>query len=209
MLVWSDGQMIGWRKIILVLGLALTVTGAVHANMKRPCQGDTEGRLALYAGERTDSGPADLFQSCVFLAASHGLGPRCVGFLPNPQTDPGQKCKEQAVPPLTDGRGSLSLYLCGLISMGVFRSASSIRRLSLGAIPDWYHDAGPFQIGHSLAIGPDLHFAPVCCFVQPDCRTQDSLGPQYYRGIIASLLRKSQFIPTILASRGPPCLSHQ
>jgi hypothetical protein len=121
--------------------------------------------------------------------------------------DAGQTCETQPVPPLTEGQGSLSLCLYGLISFGVFRSASSIRKLSFGQIPDWYHTGGPSQIGHSFAISPDcLCSAPVCCFIQPECGAEDC-QPQYDRGTIASLLRKSQFTPTALASRGPPNLT--
>lgn len=195
-----------WRRIIPVLALALAFAGTVRADMMRTRLSDAECPSALCGGEPANPRPVNSSKPDVLSAASVELDCLPISFPPDVRTDAGRNCEQPPVPPLTEGHGSLSLYLCGLISVGAFRSISSIRKLSLGALPDWYHDGGPFQIGHSLAIGPDLHLTPVYCFVQPDCTPRNCL-PQYHRGTIVSLWRKSQFTPTVLSSRGPPELS--
>ena len=200
--------MIDRRSIIPVFALALVAAAAVRADMVPGCRSDAECRQASRIGDQICPLPANSPKPHAFLAGSVGLSPLPIGFLPEAETDAAQTCAAQPVQPLTEGQGSLSLCLYGLISVGVFRSALSIRKLSLGPIPDWYHEGGPFQIGHRLAIGPDLHFAPVYCFIQPDCTAEDCL-PQYHQGTIASLWRKSQFTPAGLASRGPPELPNQ
>jgi hypothetical protein len=127
--------------------------------------------------------------------------------VPRAEADAGPTGQAQHLHLLVEGQSSLDLFLYALMGLGLCRSAPWVKKFSFDLIPDWYHSSGPFQIGHSLAVGPDLCFAPVYCFVQPDCRAQDC-PPQYYRGTIVSLWRKSQFTPTILASRGPPSLTY-
>lgn len=105
---------------------------------------------------------------------------------------------------LGPGRSSLHLCLCALMGLGVCKSAPWMKRLSFGYIPEWYHDGGPHQIGHSLAIPPEsLCPVPICCFVQPDDRAEEFIIKHSLRTIV-SAWRKSQFTPCILASRGPP-----
>jgi hypothetical protein len=199
--------MIERRSIVPVLVMAFVAATVVHADMAPVCRPGAGCRQAPRAGDRTCPQPANSPKPHAVFTGSVDSSSLPLGFLPGVEMDGGQTCEEQPVQPLTEGTGSFSLYLCGLISVGVFRSALSIRKLSLGPIPDWYHDGGPFQIGHRLAAGPDLHFTPVYCFVQPDCGAEDC-QLQYYQGTIASLWRKSQFLPTALASRGPPSLTH-
>lgn len=108
---------------------------------------------------------------------------------------------------LSDEHDSLSLCLYALLGLGLCHSAPCVKKLSFGCIPEWYHDGGPFQIGHSYALGPDcLDSASVCCFVQPDCGADDSVSHDYW-GTMAALLRKSIFTPTLLTSRSPPLRS--
>ena len=105
---------------------------------------------------------------------------------------------------LTGGPGSVSLCLYALMGLGLCSASNWIRRLSLGHIPDWYHNGGPFQIGHSFVVSPEtLCPVPVYCFVQPD-ETEEHLIPQYRLRTIVSSWRKSQFTPETIASRGPP-----
>lgn len=196
--------MIERRSIIPVFALALVLAAAVRADMVPVCRSDTECRQTVRIGDRTCLPPANSPEAYASLTGSVDLGSLPIGFLPDGEMDAGQTCETRPVPPLTEGQGSLSLCLYGLISFSVFRSASSIRKLSFGQIPDWYHTGGPSQIGHSFAISPDcLRSAPACCFIQPECGAEDC-QPQYCQGTIASLWRKSQFTPTALASRGPP-----
>ncbi len=114
-----------------------------------------------------------------------------------------------AVQIASDRQNSLHLCLYALLTMGLGKSVPYVKKFSLGVVPQWYHDGGPFQIGHSHAIAPNcLDAAPVYCFIQPDglLFAEDS-SPRYRRGIVVSLWRQSQFTPSVLASRAPPSLS--
>jgi len=135
------------------------------------------------------------------------LGVWPVHFLPEKNSDAKQASESQHPQALTEGTSSLSLCLSALMGLGLCGSVHWVKRLHFGFIPEWYHDGGPFQIGHSHAAMPNSFCpAPVCCFIQPVC-TVDDPPPQYRLGTIISLWRKSQFTPNILASRGPPNMS--
>ncbi len=112
----------------------------------------------------------------------------------------------QAAIALTDGRSSFDICLYTLLGLGVFRSGHWVRRSSLGFIPEWYHSGAPQQIGHSHAVGPDAYCHAAVCFVQPDVMP-DRLMPLYDQGTVVLLVRTSQFISDVLASRAPPSLS--
>jgi hypothetical protein len=126
-------------------------------------------------------------------------------LLPDPRYDLDQPIH---VPPIQigadSGQSSLSLCLSALMGLGLYSSAHSLKRLSLGLIPQSYHNAGPVQIGHSIAVHPDsVCPIPVCCFVQPVPGAEDII-PHYHFGTVTSIWRKSQFTPDAIASRGPP-----
>lgn len=127
-----------------------------------------------------------------------------IQFLPKTPPDFSHPSEASYVIELTDGSDSCSLCLYALISLGLCSAPHWIRRLSLGHIPEWYHDGGPFQIGHRFAVSPEsLCPVPAHCFVQPDNTTKDSLT-HFYRAIAFPLWRKPQFTSNALASRGPP-----
>ena len=108
-----------------------------------------------------------------------------------------------------DEQNSLDLCLFALLGLGLCKSAPYVRKFSFGAIPDWYHTGGPFQVGHSHAISPDcLCQAPVYCFIQPD-RPAANPASQYRQEAIVCLWRTSQFTPAVLASRAPPSEAHE
>jgi hypothetical protein len=110
----------------------------------------------------------------------------------------------QAVRILSDGQSSLDLCVYALLSLGLFRSGGLVKKLSFGTIADWCHDGGPFQVGHSFAIAPDcLRAAPAYCFVQPDAGAEEHAARHPYEAVVA-LWRRSLFLPTALAPRGPP-----
>jgi hypothetical protein len=197
--------MIGWSRIIPALIVFVAATVNVRADMVSVGKSRTDIHEPVYVVGQASLPSANSLDRVLDLASEADFGSLPVGYASG--LEAGQSFGTQPVRLITDGRSSLSLFLYGLMSLGVFRSTLSIRKLSLGLISDWYHDGGPFQIGHSLAIGPDLHFAPVYCFIQPDCGAEDCL-PKYYQGTIASLWRKSRLIPTVLASRGPPSLAN-
>ncbi len=103
--------------------------------------------------------------------------------------------------------GSLQMCLYALLGLGLCKVAPCLNKLSCSAVPEWYHDGGPWQIGHSLAVSPEtLNPISVCCFVQPDDTIQLPLANHQY-GAMQPLLRKSLFTPCALSSRGPPCMS--
>jgi len=105
------------------------------------------------------------------------------------------------------GNSSLSLCLSALLSLGACRSIRAAKKLPLGFPPQWYHNDGPFQIGHSISVDLEAVFpVPACCLVQPAPRVTD-LALQRHFGTIVSLWRKSQFTPDLLAARGPPVSS--
>lgn len=130
-----------------------------------------------------------------------------VDSLPEADADAGQPAPSQPPLTLTNEPDSLSLCLSALMGLGVCGSSHWVRKLHFGFIPEWYHDGGPLQIGHSYAVTPDsLCTVPAYCFIQPACTAKNSL-PQYRLGTIVSPRRKSQFRPIVLASRGPPITS--
>jgi hypothetical protein len=115
----------------------------------------------------------------------------------------GQVGRTQDVPILTDGQNSFSLCLYALLGLGLCKSVPLVKKVSFGCIPQWYHDGGPVQVGHSFVISPDcLGPAPVC-FVQPDSPAENPISRYRFPDVV-SRWRDSQFTPAALASRGPP-----
>jgi len=198
--------MIDGRKLIIVVIGGLVVTAAAYADMVPVSRLDAGRRQLPRACGRTDLQYTNLSSPSNFSSVGH-LDLWSVEFLPEANAVLSQTSEIQHPQILTNGQGSLNLCLSALISLGLCSSAHWVKRLSFGFIPEWYHDGGPFQIGHSFAVTPEsLCPVPVCCFIQPVCTVEDSF-PQYRLGTVTSLWRKSQFTPTILASRGPPKMS--
>jgi hypothetical protein len=135
-----------------------------------------------------------------FPALPIGPGPAANG-------DAGQVREAQDVPVLTDGQNSFSLCLYALLGLGLCKSVPLVRKVSFGYIPQWYHDGGPVQVGHSFAISPDCLCPAPACFVQPD-GPAENLIPRYHFSAVVSRWRDSQFTPAVLASRAPPSSSH-
>ena len=108
---------------------------------------------------------------------------------------------------LTEGTSSLNLCLSALMGLGLCGSFHWFKKVHFGFIPEWYHDGGPLQVGHSHAVNPNtLCTIPAYCFIQPVCTAEDHL-PQYHLKTAVSLWRKSQFTSTVLAPRAPPNMS--
>lgn len=190
------------RGRIVVLVLTVGLAAAAHAEMMPVCGMGVAPRPLEGACGQVAPQDADLPSLREVLPIAD-LGVAPITCLPDAQSNPGGT---QSTGVFSDDQGSFSLCLYALLGLGLCRSAPLVRKLSLGGVPDWYHHGGPLQIGHSHAVGPDCLCQAAICFIQPERITQDCL-PEYYRGTIASLLRKSQFTPTTLASRGPPCMS--
>jgi hypothetical protein len=191
------------RRIMSVVIVALAASGFARADMT-PFSG-------------WDAGGPPVAQACNHaepVAPQSSLAMVDLG-LPLPGFSIGPKAGQQAAGGpqspcvLKDEQDSLGLCLYALLGLGLCKSAPLVRKVSLGAIPSWYHDGGPCQIGHSFAISPDcLSPVSVYCFVQPD-RRDENPSPRYRRRGTVSLWRESQFTLSVLASRGPPHLAHE
>lgn len=185
----------------------LAVAAAGYADMV-PCRPDVGNGQLPQAGITSDSQNIN-FTNPFSSAGITDLSSLSVEVLPKASADAGPTGQSQALQVFAKEPRSLDLCLYALLGLGLCKSASSVKKLSFGHIPEWYHTAGPYQIGHTFAISPDcLTSAPVICFIQPDGEVEN-VTPQYSSGVIAVLLRKSQFTPTSLASRGPPSLTHE
>jgi len=195
-----------WRKVILLLVMVFGAAGKVRADMVqafgvedqsviRPLVRDCAAQQAYLA--------SDMFSSY----AAGDMGSACVGLLAPAPVNAADFAGSQPAHVLSDKQDSLVLCLYGLLGLGLCKSAPWVKKLSLGVIPGWYHDGGPLQIGHSLAISPDcLVSTLVCCFVEAEHADFDLL-PQYCQGMVVSTWRKHQFSPSVVAPRGPPCMS--
>jgi hypothetical protein len=127
-----------------------------------------------------------------------------VGLIPESKAVIEQGSKAGHLEILKADSGSRSLCLYTLIGMGLCSSVTWVKRMSFGFIPEWYHNGGPHQVGHSYAVMPGtLKPVPVGCFVQPDY-TGESLLTRCYKEIDISFLRNSQFTKDTLFYRGPP-----
>lgn len=132
------------------------------------------------------------------------VGPWNEPFVPEAGGDSRRISEIQRPQILTDGQSSLNLCLSALISLGLCSGAHCLKKLHPGFTFESYHNGGPFQIGHSLAVDPDsICPAPVCAFIQP-VRAAEVRAAQYRLGTILSHWRKSQFTASALARRGPP-----
>jgi hypothetical protein len=194
------------RNFLIALIAVLVVTAAVRADMSPVSRLDAGRRQLLHVCGRTDLQYANLSSPSIFpsIADSDSWS---VDFLPEANADIGQDSDMQKPQILTDETGSFSLCLYALLGLGLCRTAPWVKKLSFDFVPEWYHNGGPFQIGHSYAVAPEsLCPVPACCFIQPVFTVEDST-PQYRLGTVTSLWRKSQFTPTVLASRGPPNMS--
>ncbi len=129
---------------------------------------------------------------------------RCLGGLSDIAEDAEpDECDPAGAIVLTDGHSSFDLCLYALMSLGLCRSASWVRRLHPGHIPDWYHSGAPPQIGHSHLVGPDAFCEAAVCFVQPDA-APERLPVRCRAGTVPSLEGRSQSTPAVLAARAPP-----
>jgi hypothetical protein len=195
--------MIERRPILAAVLGVLALTATIHADMMSPSSLHGGYQQSPRACVTTDQQYTNLSSPFGWPGITHPDLPP-VKSLPGLKGDVEQARQMQPVQILSDGQTSFSLCLYALVGLGLCKSAPFVKKLSFGCIPEWYHNGGPFQIGHSHAIGPEsLCSAPVACFVQPVCAAED-ISPEYYKGTIASLLRKSLFTPNLLDPRGPP-----
>ena len=184
----------------------LVFSMAAHADMSSIYPTDIKSQQATRVCSEVEARPTDS-GSLVDCPSVPAFGPWDERLVPGAGEDVKQTSETQRPRILTDGQSSLNLYLSALISLGLCSSAHCLKKLHSRFISEWYHNGGPFQIGHSIAVDPDsICPAPVYCFIQPVHAAEDCV-PQYRLGTIASLWRKSQFTVSVLAPRGPPSAS--
>jgi len=192
------------KRTIVVLFVVMVCTVSAYADMMPvPIVSSERGQSSYVPRVQTDLHCADSSSLFNYPSVTNlDLWP--VGLLPGPTADTGQTPELQNLRSFTDGPGSFALCLYALIGLGLCQAAPWVKKLSFEFIPEWYHDGGPFQIGHSHAVTPEtLYPVPACSFVQPTCMVESHI-PQYSLRTIVSLWRKSQFTSSIIASRGPP-----
>ena len=198
--------MVNNRRIVSAVICGLIVTATVQADMVSVSQQNT-GRKhssSVYNIVETQHSYSSN-QSNLFDAAD--LDSWSAEFLHHANTDVEQTTDRQHLQTFSNGPGSLNLCVSALIGLGLCSSAHVVKKLSFSFVPEWYHNGGPFQIGHSYAISPEsLCPVPVYCFNQPVYMTEDSFIQHRWRTVV-SIWRKSQFTPAVIASRGPPNIS--
>ena len=191
------------RRCILTFIGVLVFAVSVRADMMPVSQEGAVCRQSPPSSDRADLQSENLPATPDFTGLTD-LNLWSVELLPEVHAQVGQTSDLQHLQTLTDGTNSLKYCLSALISLGLCCSGQWVKRLSLGFVPEWYHEGGPIQIGRSHALMPGtLRPAQACCFIQPYC-TEDNHLPQYFLKTVISLWRKSQFTPDGLASRGPP-----
>ena len=199
-------MMINVRRVLISFIAGLVLASAVHAEMT------PLSRLGS-ASQQSSHTCSQANLKCTVLSDTYhsptaaDLKLWSVEFSPDVGTDAGGNPEIQPPQIFKDEPSSISLCLSALMGLGLCASTHWVKRLHLGSVPEWFHDSGPFQIGHSHAATPEsICTTQVCCLTQPAFTVEDSL-PQYRLRAVVSLWRKSQFTPTILASRGPPNMS--
>ncbi|MCP4609780.1 MAG: hypothetical protein GY845_13820 [Planctomycetes bacterium] len=197
--------MINGRRIISVVICGLMFTAAVHADMVSVAEQEAGLRQSPSACNRIEI-PCSNFSNPYNFPNVADLDSWSAGFS-NTDITQSSEAEAQYLQSFTNGPGSLNLCLSALIGLGLCSSAHFVKKLSFSFVPEWYHNGGPFQIGHSHAVTPEsLCSSPVYCFVQPVCTVEDSFT-QFSLRIVVSIWRKSQFTPAVIASRGPPLTS--
>ena len=196
--------MISWYKQPAAFAVALVVSAFAQADLMSVSETGVKGRQQVQARSEEAKTRPNISYS-LFESSS------VADFEYNPISISTQAAKDFSelslthdAQILTDGQKSFHLCLSALIGLGLCSSAHCLKKVHFGFIPEWYHNGGPYQIGHSLAINPDFVYpAPVYCFVQPGHETEDQIPISRQRDII-SLWRQSQYTPDVIASRGPP-----
>ncbi len=97
---------------------------------------------------------------------------------------------------------SAKLFLSAMLSVGAWHVVRSARNLHFGALPEWYHEAAPAQIGHAVPFNLDLSLSalPLCRFERPA-----GLRPTFERVARSFDFRRDhQCFLTVVDPRGPP-----
>jgi hypothetical protein len=199
--------MANWRSLTSVVIVVITFSPFVRADIMPMSETDGQNSIALNASFcRTVLQKPDSLRPFNYPVTAD-LDLWSIKFSLDNNADISHTPDIQPSITLSEGPSSLNLCLSALLSLGLCNSFHWIRKIHLGSIPEWYHNGGPLQIGHSHALCPiTLCPIPVNCFIQPVRPVGYSL-PQYCLKATIPLWRESQFTPTVLASRPPPFMS--
>ena len=195
--------MMDHRKTVIVIIMGFGVGTAAYADMMpAPSVDVLHGKpLSALASECPRDVRYDSSLTCYGVCDLDWLP---IAAISESSSDVGQIHGTQPPEILADRQNSFDLCLYALIGLGLCRSAPWVKKLSFCQIPDWYHHAGPYQIGHSFAIGPECLGSAAVCFIQPHSVLVEEPLPRCRGEALISLWRKAQFTPTALGSHGPP-----
>ena len=196
-----------WRRLVPGIVGALFFVGIARADMVPLCRLGTERHQSLSVcsqAEVSHTNPSVSYDNPYDNLIVTDFNFSSIHFPLKITPAIGQPSQKTHSIDLTKRPASVRLCLYALMSLGLCSAPHWIKRFSFDIVPAWYHDGGPSQIGHSLAISPDsLHPIPVYCFFQPDDVAENAFTQNRFR-TIRSLWRNSQFTPDVLGSRGPP-----
>ena len=192
--------MVKGRHILACMVAALIATATGYAGMAPLSSYEAEGPGIAFGSVRPVYEESPLVGTLESLSGRMSLP---LDSLPLAEAEPDGEAPTPQI--TTDRQNSLELCLYALLSFGICRSAPWVKRFSLGVIPDWYHDGGPSQIGHSLAAPPNCLCSTLVYFVQPEPPADDRSAVRRHR-VVTARWRESQFTPAILAPRAPPLL---
>ena len=199
-----------WWTILLVF--AALGTGSARAELAPSSPSAAQRESPASAAQRESPAP-----SSAYVAPNGALAPDARSGtasdplswainhrLPDGTAGAPRKQDESRVVRLPDSPNGLALGLSALASMGAFHACRSIRKLHIGAMPDWYH-TGAVQIGQAtpfdLASGAAA--LPVCVFDEP--ATRPAFSYRIPREPCSRL--RSHFLLLIESPRGQPVQS--
>lgn len=199
--------MMRWRASILVAVVTAVLSGPVYGGMVavRAVRDDS--------GLVTSAKPRASVRTSMAASSDLGVDPldgRCMdlGLVADVTEEAPASDVPQAVTVLADRQTSMTFCCYALMAFGLCKSVSRVRRFTCGVIPEWYHDGGPYQIGHSVRAAPSCLCSTQVCFVQPGPSADISVRRPNWMGFV-SLWWKSQSSRIVVAGRGPPLLARE
>ena len=109
----------------------------------------------------------------------------------------------QAVRRLPAEPGAASLFVFAVTWLGAVKLGSSVRKLHLAPLPEWYHPAGPARIGNAVALDLQFSLPAISALDAPA-----ELHPAFCHFQRQSPWRcPDDFFLPIQAPRGPPLLT--
>ncbi len=199
--------MVNGRSVLLAFLLGLVLSGVACADMMPVSLSDTGPARVQHESTSAGFDQAGISNIASGVNCIIHLGLGIDGSLAGVMSDTEHSTESQDIQCLPGGVGSLPLCLYGLLSLGLCQCRPWIKSVSITILPEWYHDGGPQQIGHSYAFetGPNP-LSTILCLLQPPPNADYGQLP-YFCGTVAFQWRVSQFARDAIAPRGPPCMS--